>query len=152
MAAGRFHGPKFCASRTGIAGELLAPAVDDESAGVGVGERNFSTEITTRLPIVRHLPISPCHILTADANTRPSFVAGIASTETFRACARKVCPSSLPRGDRQTGNHSPRSALMLSDAESLTGIKHQQVSRWPLSNNYLSDFWVEATKNLPDVG
>jgi hypothetical protein len=35
-----------------------------------------------------------------------------------------------PGGDRQSEKHSPRSALMVSDAESLTGVKHQQVSRW----------------------
>ena len=36
-----------------------------------------------------------------------------------------------PGGDRQSGKHSRGSALMLSqDAEELTGITHQQVSKW----------------------
>jgi hypothetical protein len=35
-----------------------------------------------------------------------------------------------PGGDRQSKEHSPGPALMLAQAEQLTGITHQQVSKW----------------------
>ena len=54
-------------------------------------------------------------------------------------------------GDRQSEKHLPRSAQMLSfeDAESLTGIKHQQVSQFtPFESIGLSRF---APASISDI-